>query len=86
MLRHGRREVRIVEAALLVMAGEAALLFRRGGARASLAELGAGAALTLALRSALRGGRTETRLACLTAALVFHLGARPLRRDTHRAP
>ena len=73
MLIGGAGEARIVDAALLLMAAQAARLVRNGAPAPALAHLGAGAALALALRSALRGGRSETRVACLTLALVCHL-------------
>ena len=86
MLRPGRREARLVEAALLMMAAEGVSLVRRRASAAALAQLGAGAALAVALRSALLGGRPGTRLVCLTAALGCHLVQRRRSGDRDRAP
>ena len=80
----------VIDAILVFVAVEAAVLTRRGrlvvppvARRGLLANLASGGALLLALRSALNGAAWPITAACLLAALIAHLVDVGSRRGPH---
>jgi hypothetical protein len=84
---------RIVDCILAIMAVETIVLIlvrKQGWLRMRLPDLlvniGAGAALLLALRTALRGGGWQAMALWLLIALAFHAGELTLRWSMRRTP